>query len=128
MGSGVRANELVRRHRLVSLVALSSATVSSLSAIKNKVCDTVLYTDLQRDQNVRFFTECSRNSRSVEQEQFFLLYDLNSLEVPKDLLSKTVYYHHYYYFNRAASYFSRYLGIRIIVAQVVEAIIFTREC
>lgn len=72
--------------------------------------------------------ECSRNSRSVEQEQFFLLYDLNSLEVPKDLLSKTVYYHHYYYFNRAASYFSRYLGIRIIVAQVVEAIIFTREC
>lgn len=54
MGSGVRANELVRRHILVSLVALSSATVSSLSAIKNKVCDTVLCTDLQRDQNVRF--------------------------------------------------------------------------
>lgn len=54
MGSGVRANELVMRHILVSLVALSFATVSSLSAIKNKVCDIVLYTDLQRDQNVRF--------------------------------------------------------------------------
>lgn len=44
MGSDVGANELVMRHPQVSLVALSFAAMSSLSAIRNKVCDIVLYT------------------------------------------------------------------------------------
>lgn len=62
MGSDVRANELVMRHILVSLAASSFATVSSLSAIRNKVCDIVLYTKSAMRQKCLIFTEQSRNS------------------------------------------------------------------
>lgn len=68
-------------------MALSFAIVSSLSAIRNKVCDIVLDTNPQWDENGCFSLNVVETHDLQNRDfLFLLLYDLNSSEVPRDLL------------------------------------------
>lgn len=74
MGSDVGANELVMRHPQVSLVAPSFAAMSSLSAIRNKVCDIVLYAKSATRQKCLIFSLNRAETHDPQSKKIFFFF------------------------------------------------------